>query len=118
MTKYFSNIFWKCVNWEFVNKLYDGKIGRDLNETLQLRQTLNEGKSERCNRKMNEITRFIFNNNPKVKWTFKKGIDKIFSIDGNTWRGFASSAEAVGEFFAFTLLLNCIILFWNNKSIK
>jgi superoxide dismutase, Fe-Mn family len=69
--------FWKVVNWEFVNKLYDGKIGRDLNETLQLRQTLNEGKSERCNRKMNEITRFIFNNNPKVKWTFKKGIDKI-----------------------------------------
>ena len=48
----------------------------------------------------------------------KKGIDKIFSIDGNTWRGFASSAEAVGEFFAFILLLNCIILFWNNKSIK
>jgi len=69
--------FWKVINWEFVNKLYDGKLSRDLNETIQLRTTLNESKSERCNRKMNEITRFIFNNNPKVKWTFRDGIDKI-----------------------------------------
>lgn len=69
--------FWKAVNWEFVNKLYDGKVSRDLNESLQLRSVLNEGKSERCDRKMNEIARFIFNNNPKVKWTFRKGIDNI-----------------------------------------
>lgn len=48
----------------------------------------------------------------------KKGIDKILSIDGNTWRGFASSAEAVGEFFAFVLLFNFLILFWNNNKIK
>ena len=64
---------------------------------------------------LNPITNFL---NQYYFGQNKKGIDKIFSIDGNTWRGFASSAEAVGEFFAFILLFNCLILFWDNKRIK
>lgn len=34
----------------------------------------------------------------------KSGIDSITSIQGNTWRGLSSSAEAVGEFYSFILL--------------
>ena len=31
------------------------------------------------------------------------------SIAGNTWRGFSSSAESIGEFYAFTILLFFLI---------
>ena len=48
----------------------------------------------------------------------KKGIDKIASIDGNTWRGLSSSAESVGEFYAFSLLFFFIILIKNKEKIQ
>ena len=48
----------------------------------------------------------------------KKGIDKISSIDGNTWRGLSSSAESVGEFYAFSLLFFFIILIKNKEKIQ
>ena len=48
----------------------------------------------------------------------KKGIDKIQSIDGNTWRGLSSSAESIGEFYAFSLLLFFIILIKNKERIQ
>ena len=35
----------------------------------------------------------------------KRGMREFSSIAGNTWRGFSSSAESIGEFFAFTLLI-------------
>ena len=38
------------------------------------------------------------------------------SIEGNTWRGIAPSAEGMGEFFAFTILF--ILLFLINKKIS
>lgn len=69
--------FWKAVNWEFVNKLFDMRLKTKLNESKVLRQVLNEAKSERCSRDANEAIRFIFNANPKVKWTFREGIDGI-----------------------------------------
>ena len=37
---------------------------------------------------------------------YKLGIKSFDSIDGNTWRGISPSAEAAGEYFAFS------ILFW------
>jgi Fe-Mn family superoxide dismutase len=74
--EYIKN-FWKSVNWEFVNKLYDMKLKTKLNEGKVLREVLNEGKSERCSREQNEAIRFIFNANPKVKWAFRYGIDEI-----------------------------------------
>tara|TARA_B110000444_G_scaffold16617_1_gene14276 strand:- start:3775 stop:5817 length:2043 start_codon:yes stop_codon:yes gene_type:complete len=60
---------------------------------------------------INFLSQYYFGQN-------KRGIDKISSIDGNTWRGFSSSAEAIGEFFAFAILLNFLVLGWNNKKIK
>ena len=38
------------------------------------------------------------------------------SIEGNTWRGIAPSAEGMGEFFAFTILF--ILLFLINNKIN
>lgn len=78
--------FWKAVNWEFVNKLYNMRLKTKLNESKVLRQVLNEAKSERCSREANEAIRFIFNANPKVKWIFRKGIDEILKeVFPNNW---------------------------------
>ena len=74
--EYIKN-FWKCVNWKFVNELLDLRVKNKLNETVSLRNVLSEGKSEKCSREMNEAIRFIFNINPKVKMTFRFGIEKI-----------------------------------------
>lgn len=75
--EYIKN-FWKCVNWEFINKLYTMKTETKLNENLKLGNMLiSESKSERCSRKEVEVIRGIFNDNPKVKQIFKVGIDKV-----------------------------------------
>ncbi len=47
---------------------------------------------------MNFFNFYIFGQN-------KRGMREFSSIAGNTWRGFSSSAESIGEFFAFTLLI-------------
>ena len=53
----------------------------------------------------------------------KRGITDLSSIAGNTWRGFSSSAESIGEFYAFIILFTIItrfifkIPFTNSKSI-
>ncbi len=39
----------------------------------------------------------------------KRGMKSFESIAGNTWRGFSSSAESIGEFYAFTILLFFLI---------
>ena len=35
----------------------------------------------------------------------KRGMKEFESIAGNTWRGFSSSAESIGEFYGFTILI-------------
>jgi Fe-Mn family superoxide dismutase len=69
--------FWKCVNWEFVNKLYTMRVDNKLNESAELKSVISEGKSERCSREMNEAIRMVFNINPKVKTIFKDGINRM-----------------------------------------
>ena len=69
--------FWKCVNWEFVNKLYTMRIETKLNESLNFKSVLTEGKSERCSREENEAIRMVFNINPKIKQIFMEGINHI-----------------------------------------
>lgn len=69
--------FWKCVNWEFVNKLYTMRIETKLNESLNFKSVLTEGKSERCSRESNEAIRMTFNINPKIKQIFMEGINHI-----------------------------------------
>ena len=41
----------------------------------------------------------------------KRGITDLSSIAGNTWRGFSSSAESIGEFYAFIILFTIITRF-------
>jgi Fe-Mn family superoxide dismutase len=74
--EYIKN-FWKCVNWEFVNDLYTLRSKRKLNESIKIKTIITEGKSEKCSKEDNEIIRFIFNVNPKVKQVFRYGIDSI-----------------------------------------
>lgn len=73
--EYIKN-FWKCVNWEFVNKLYNMKTESKINESLSLKKILSEGKSERCSKEETEAIRFVFNVNPIIKDTFKLSINK------------------------------------------
>tara|TARA_Y100001958_G_C21189655_1_gene518065 strand:+ start:161 stop:1492 length:1332 start_codon:yes stop_codon:yes gene_type:complete len=46
----------------------------------------------------------------------KPSIGRFESIAGNTWRGFASSAEMIGEFYGIILLLT-FLLFFHKKII-
>ena len=41
----------------------------------------------------------------------KRGINSLSSVDGNTWRGFSSSAESIGEFYGFVLLFYFFITY-------
>ncbi len=56
---------------------------------------------------MNFLNFYIFGQN-------KRGMRSFESIAGNTWRGFSSSAEAVGEFYAFTILLFFLVAIKKN----
>jgi hypothetical protein len=60
-----------------VNQLLGMRLKKKMDESISLREVLSEGKSEKCSREMNEAIRFIFNINPKVKNTFRYGIEKI-----------------------------------------
>ena len=46
----------------------------------------------------------------------KRGMQTLTSIEGNTWRGFSSSAEAVGEYFGFVILFFIIISIYTKKK--
>lgn len=41
----------------------------------------------------------------------KRGINSLSAVDGNTWRGFSSSAESIGEFYGFVLLFYFFITY-------
>lgn len=47
----------------------------------------------------------------------KFGMRSLESIDGNTWRGIAPSAEGMGEFFAFSLLFSIIFSHKNKEKL-
>ena len=48
----------------------------------------------------------------------KRGIDKLSSVDGNTWRGFSASAESIGEFYAFVILFCFLTLYLKKMKIN
>ncbi len=47
----------------------------------------------------------------------KRGMKSLESVAGNTWRGFASSAEFIGEFYAISLLVTIYYYLSKNKNI-
>lgn len=73
----YINNFWKCVNWEFVNKLYTMKTQTKLNENVKPKSLLIESKSEKCSTVLNKEYRIIFDTNPNVKHNFKTEINQI-----------------------------------------
>ncbi len=48
----------------------------------------------------------------------KFGMKSFESIQGNTWRGLSSSAEAVGEYFIFIIIFTIFSLFKNYKNLN
>ena len=42
----------------------------------------------------------------------KRGINSLSAVDGNTWRGFSSSAESIGEFYGFVLLFYFLMTYF------
>tara|TARA_Y100000741_G_scaffold364366_1_gene355154 strand:+ start:642 stop:2672 length:2031 start_codon:yes stop_codon:yes gene_type:complete len=63
------------------------------------------------NSMMNFLNLYYFGQN-------KIGINKLSSIAGNTWRGFSSSAESIGEFYAFVILFYFLSLIWKSQKFK
>ena len=56
----------------------------------------------------NFINYFIFGQN-------KRGMKEFTSIAGNTWRGFSSSAESIGEFYGLSILIIAYLII-NKKN--
>ena len=48
----------------------------------------------------------------------KRGMKNLISVDGNTWRGFAPSAEFIGEFYAICILFTFYYFLQYFKQIK
>ena len=48
----------------------------------------------------------------------KFGMKSFESIQGNTWRGLSSSAEAIGEYFIFIIIFIILSLFKNYKNLN
>tara|TARA_B100000902_G_scaffold182292_1_gene175083 strand:- start:1661 stop:3355 length:1695 start_codon:yes stop_codon:yes gene_type:complete len=46
----------------------------------------------------------------------KRGMKSLESVAGNTWRGFSSSAEFIGEFYAISLLVTIYYYLSRNKK--
>ena len=42
----------------------------------------------------------------------KRGINSLSAVDGNTWRGFSSSAESISEFYGFVLLFYFLMTYF------
>ena len=48
----------------------------------------------------------------------KFGMSSLESIEGNTWRGIAPSAEGMGEFFGFVILFSLLTNFYFKKKLN
>jgi Fe-Mn family superoxide dismutase len=71
--QYIKNFF-KAINWNFVNKMYNMRISRKLNESNITKKIISEGVSESCSKQENEAYRSIFNMNPNIKEIYKNAI--------------------------------------------
>lgn len=74
--EYIKN-FWKAVNWDFVNKLYNSKGSKKLNESVENTPINVKSPSQKCSKSAIDAIRFIFNINPKVKKIYREAIDSI-----------------------------------------
>ncbi len=113
-----SLLFWILTFWLFLNGLnYLFKVGQ-FQKTLFKQSLLFSGSLivifgtfGSIFPLMNFFNFLIFGQN-------KRGINTLSSISGNTWRGFSSSAESIGEFFAFIILFLFILKFNEKNKIK
>jgi len=56
------------------------------------------------NSNLNFLNFYVFGQN-------KNGMNTFQSVAGNTWRGFSSSAEAIGEFYGVAILISLYFIF-------
>ncbi len=83
--EYITN-FWKVVNWDFVTKMYEMKVKTKLDESLELKQLMSEGKSQSCSSEEIEFYRRLFNTNKSVESIYRAGIEKILlEVFSNTY---------------------------------
>ena len=83
--EYIAN-FWKVVNWDFVNKLYEMKTETKLLETQEIRKLIIESKEPKfCDAKETIFYKALINDK-KIKKTYQEGITKILrKIFGEFW---------------------------------
>lgn len=66
--------FWECVNWEFVETLYQSKQKKkSVNESYMNKKII----SEECSKEEIQIYKTIFNINNRIKWDFNNTINKV-----------------------------------------
>jgi hypothetical protein len=47
----------------------------------------------------------------------KRGMKDLISVDGNTWRGLSASAESIGEYYGFVVLMTAILMIRKEKTL-
>lgn len=62
--------FWSVINWDFVNKLYELKTEKKINESTNVKNIILEGASAGCNKNQVQNYRKLFNTNPQIKRKF------------------------------------------------
>lgn len=69
--------FWKAVNWDFVNQLYDLRNKTKNEQQDRLQTVIAEGKSQRCSKEDTKKIKELFNTNSQVKRIYQNTIQKI-----------------------------------------
>jgi len=69
--------FWKAVNWDFVNQLYDLRNKTKNEQQERLQTVITEGKSQRCSKEDTKKIKELFNTNLQVKRIYQNTIQKI-----------------------------------------
>ena len=111
-----SLVFWIIIFWLILNGIYYLYLVSSVNKDTLVNSFLISGSLVVVLGHLGAISPFFNFSNSFIFGQNKRGINAIESIAGNTWRGYSASAESIGEFFAFVMLI--YFLFTVNRTIQ
>lgn len=111
-----SPAFWIIIFWLILNGINYLYLVSNINKDTLVNSFLISGSLIVILGHLGAISPFFNFSNSFIFGQNKRGINAIESIAGNTWRGYSASAESIGEFFAFVIII--YFLFTVNRTIQ
>tara|TARA_B100001250_G_scaffold100181_1_gene84248 strand:+ start:1259 stop:3277 length:2019 start_codon:yes stop_codon:yes gene_type:complete len=111
-----SLAFWIIIFWLILNGINYLYLVSNINKETLVNSFLISGSLIVILGHMGAISPFFNFSNSFIFGQNKRGINAIESIAGNTWRGYSASAESIGEFFAFVIII--YFFFTVNRTIQ